>query len=137
MKLTKEEVRTELLKELSRPDWRANVLTQILSDLDFRITIYNKTPAQIHSAVYWAAGVNTELIMSKSRKDEVVIARDILFKYYRNKKLPLKVIGKKFNKDHATVLNGLKRLQNDIDTNYHTTMDIIYRINEYFENEQR
>lgn len=58
----------------------------------------------------------TELIdeldlKSKSRKRELVYTRNILYKHLRNKGMSLQAIGKKFNRDHATVLFGLNQYE--------------------------
>jgi len=58
----------------------------------------------------------TELIdeldlKSKCRKRELVYTRNILYKHLRNKGMSLQEIGKKFNRDHATVLFGLNQYE--------------------------
>jgi len=131
----REEVRSKLLVELSTKNWNPYRIIGFLSDLDLQAQLFNKTEKEALKAVCWAAGISEDSLKSRDRKDEIVIARDILFKYHRNKKLSLSSIGKKFNRDHATVLNGIRRIENDIKTQYPPTMDILYRINEYFGNE--
>ena len=50
---------------------------------------------------------------TKSRKREVVYRRIYLFKYLQQMEgLTLTAIGKMFNKDHATVIHGLKTFDN-------------------------
>lgn len=51
-------------------------------------------------------------LKTKCRKNEYLIPRCILYKILYNKSLlSLQSIGKLFNKDHATVLNGLKKYE--------------------------
>ena len=50
---------------------------------------------------------------TKSRKREVVYRRIYLFKYLQQMEgLTLTAIGKMFNKDHATVIHGLRTFDN-------------------------
>ena len=58
-------------------------------------------------------------LFEKGRKRNLVEARQVIF-YIAYKKingLSLAQIGAKFNKDHATVLYGIKMVQNLCDTN--------------------
>jgi len=48
-------------------------------------------------------------LKSKCRLREKVYGRFILYKYLRNYNLSLERIGKFFNRDHTTVLHGLKQ----------------------------
>jgi hypothetical protein len=50
-------------------------------------------------------------LKSKCRKRELVYTRNILYKHLRNKGMSLQAIGKKFNRDHATVLFGLNQYE--------------------------
>ena len=55
-------------------------------------------------------------IIGKSRKDEVVYARRVcIMLCVSYTKLSFEVIGKSFNRDHATVSVSLKAIHNDID----------------------
>lgn len=50
-------------------------------------------------------------LKSKCRKRELVYTRNILYKHLRNKGMSLQAIGKKFNRDHATVLFGINQYE--------------------------
>lgn len=63
-------------------------------------------------------GVSIQHIKGKCRKREYVVARGvfchILRKYYPI--YPLREIGNHINRDHATVINAISVIQNDMDT---------------------
>ena len=59
------------------------------------------------------------LLHTATRKQEVVFARDFIWRYLRGRsKLSLEKLALIFGKDHATVLNGLRSINNVIDTNH-------------------
>jgi len=62
----------------------------------------------------------------KNRKREVIYIRSILYTHLRNEKWTLAQIGKLFNKDHATILHGLRCYQENI--KYQDFKDINNRI---------
>jgi len=54
-------------------------------------------------------------IRSKSRKREIVYSRFIFYRLMRNKNHSLEKIGSFLDKDHATVIHGLKQFDNLIE----------------------
>jgi hypothetical protein len=62
----------------------------------------------------------------KNRKRELIYIRSILYTQLRNEKWTLAQIGKLFNKDHATILHGLRCYQENI--KYQDFKDINTRI---------
>lgn len=50
-------------------------------------------------------------LTSKSRKRELVYTRLVLFQYLRTQKMTMYAIGNIFNKDHSTVVYGLKQYE--------------------------
>ena len=65
--------------------------------------------------------VTPELMESRTRKREVVIARQVLMVLMAENKMTLTMIGSAFNRDHATVCNARKRMINDLDVGYNPT----------------
>lgn len=68
--------------------------------------------------------VTPELLESRTRKREVVIARQVLMKIMRDEGMSLSAVGSSFRKDHATVLHAVKTVNRDLDAKYHVTMKI-------------
>jgi hypothetical protein len=65
-------------------------------------------------------------LKSKCRLRERVYGRFILYKYLRNYNLSLDRIGKFFNRDHSTVLHGLKQYELLSEYRYkHEDFDIV------------
>jgi hypothetical protein len=65
-------------------------------------------------------------LKSKSRLREKVYGRFIVYKYLRNYNLSLDRIGKFFNRDHSTVLHGLKQYELLSEYRYkHEDFDIV------------
>ena len=73
--------------------------------------------------------INWETLLSESRKIELVNTRYICY-YFITKmtKNSTKKIGMIFNRDHATVLHGCKKIENFIDI-YHEWDDKISKLN--------
>ena len=55
--------------------------------------------------------INELDLTSKSRKRELVYTRLVLFQYLRTQKMTMYAIGNIFNKDHSTVVYGLKQYE--------------------------
>jgi hypothetical protein len=68
--------------------------------------------------------VTAELLESRTRKREVVIARQVLMKIMRDEGMTLSAVGSCFGKDHATVLHAVKTVNRDLDANYQLTTKI-------------
>ena len=60
-------------------------------------------------------GVTIEQLESTSRKLEIVTARNFCFAYFYSLGNTLTQIAKAFNRNHATVIHGIKRLQDFIE----------------------
>lgn len=59
--------------------------------------------------------ISLEEIKSKSRKRPIVLCRDISMYFSRSyTRQPLEVIGKAFNRDHATVIHGIRAIEMEI-----------------------
>lgn len=72
--------------------------------------------------------INLDVILTKTRKREVVVARQIIFYFLRKySNLSTTAIGKQFNKDHATVLHANKTINNlkDSDKKFATNIQLI------------
>ena len=61
-------------------------------------------------------GITVAQMVSKSRKTEFVEARWLAYRILYPMGFSLISIGRIFNRDHGTVLNGLKKMQDMIDT---------------------
>jgi chromosomal replication initiator protein len=62
-------------------------------------------------------GLSTDYFKIKSRKQDLIKARQIAMYFIRSyTKFSLEGIGKLFNKDHATVLNAIRNVTNYIET---------------------
>ena len=62
--------------------------------------------------------ISTRLMMSKSRQRELVLARNMcmyIMKTYFN--MTLKEIGRTFNRDHTTVIHGIRMFHQDRQVN--------------------
>lgn len=68
------------------------------------------------NAVCRAAAVACEIkrdqMLLECRKPKVVLARSLVYRYYRGYKMTFEKIGSLFSKHHATIHNGVKTLRN-------------------------
>jgi hypothetical protein len=74
--------------------------------------------------------VTPELLESRTRKREVVIARQVLMKIMRDEGMTLSAVGSCFGKDHATVLHAVKTVNRDLDSNYQLTINVYQKSRE-------
>ena len=84
----------------------------------------------ILSIICRASGVAKEDILSKSRKREVVAARQA-YCYYAKQRTnhSLLVIGDLVDRDHATVIHSINKIEDLIDTKDKMTLELIDRVN--------
>ena len=61
-------------------------------------------------------GFSLDELKQNRRNQELVAARYVIFSYFRKRGYSLQNIGDIFDKDHSTVIAGLKRMQKLIDT---------------------
>jgi len=78
-------------------------------------------------------GVPKKIIMGDTRYRKVIIARHLYF-YVANKYKPLELslerIGSLINqKDHTSVIHGMKKIETDIETNYEPTIMLLEKFN--------
>lgn len=75
------------------------------------------TPQKVIMAIEMVLGYSEEEIKDKTRKREIVEARQIFFSIIKkNTKMSLSSIGKLCRKDHATVLHSIKTVENLCET---------------------
>ncbi len=84
--------------------------------------MYNKqhhvTSKRIIQSVGKYYGIPEESIMSKTRKADVMLARHIAIYFCRNiLDMNLLTIGRLFGKDHTTIMNSIKKIDNDRNKN--------------------
>ena len=94
----------------------------------------NEMKDYVLGAIEHVTGYNYTKLKSKSRKHEIVLARFVCYKLLRQyTKLSLLQIGNTFNRDHTTIMHGLRALQDMLDTKdkeamklYTKTRNLIY-----------
>lgn len=90
----------------------------------------NKTLDECFKIVSKVLGVKQELLMHKKRGvREVSDARFVFFKVaHENTKCSISAIGRYVNRDHATVLNGIKKLDeiDEIKEMYNKVTEAMY-----------
>lgn len=75
------------------------------------------TPERIIKVVCDHLDVDADGLKGKCRVKDLVYARHIIFYFLRkHTSVTLKIAGELFNRDHTTVVHGLKYLQDLIDT---------------------
>ncbi len=63
------------------------------------------------------AGVTSDEFKGKCREVRITIARQCYMKYLvKNSRMSLSAIGRTINRDHATVINGIKHIDDLIET---------------------
>ncbi len=75
------------------------------------------TPQDVKSRVCRVFGITVEDMMRETRKQEVVVPRQVAMTIMYRRKMRVETIGKEFNRHHATVIYANKAVQNMIDTN--------------------
>lgn len=86
-----------------------------------RIKTTNHQLQHIESMVCQHFNVDPGKLGLKTRKSEVVEARHFIFLFMRaNTTLSLKAIGQRYNRDHTTVMAGIDRIRDLMDTENET-----------------
>jgi chromosomal replication initiation ATPase DnaA len=117
--MTRDVARTRILNELNNDAWSDITIMEIL----FKVNVNNPLDIEtLISASAVANGITEDEVKSGKRKRPYVLARSFCYKMLREEGHSLHHIGRTFGKGHATVLNGLRRLQYDFDSNYKPTI---------------
>ena len=136
MKVLNNEEIKDLLMELV-PKWKRAKFERIWNLLGRDdATLLMTTEEQYISDMqdFWSAledsaasviGIQAQELYKVTRKQEVVLTRQIIFWYLRNcTQLTLANIGAHYNKDHATILHGITRVagQLEVDKFFYSTV---------------
>ena len=75
------------------------------------------------------AGVTEKMVMSTSRKREIVMARDLMMvNLWANTSASLTKVGATYGKDHATIIHSIKKINNALDGYNDDVLDLIKSI---------
>ena len=91
---------------------------------------------QVLEAVSVTTGVSGEKVFGKDRHRDIMAARH-LFCYMAklHTDCTLMNIGKYINRDHTTVINSIKVVNDMIDTNYEVFVDLVHKCDMYINRE--
>ncbi|MCM1415958.1 MAG: chromosomal replication initiator protein DnaA [bacterium] len=105
--------------KLNNVDINMDNAEEALKDVIFPNEKRELTPALIIDVTAEHFGIRPEDIISKNRASEIVMPRQIVMYLCRNlMNIPLQTIGKILgNRDHSTVLHGIKKMEAEIKTN--------------------
>ncbi len=118
--MTKETAKELILQELEHEHWKRHRILKILVHLDYKSGTGFKTVVKTAAIIN---NVSVGDMMSKNRQRPIVNARNFVYWFLREQGYSLTSIGEKFDRDHATVINGLRGLQQDLDTNFKPTVE--------------
>jgi len=117
--MNKHELREKLYSILSN-DFTPEEIIDIV--IEYKQLTENEKVKIITVIASQVCNVEVDLMKSKSRKTEAVRARAFVFDYLKkNTSFSLKKIGGYFDRDHASVLHGLKLLRDDLETKFRST----------------
>lgn len=116
---TRQHARSAILRELSKDKWSPSVISLLVNGVEEPKSFKIYEIDQLLNMVSEICMIRKDLIMSKSRLREIVLARNICFLYLRDvSHLTYGMIGDIFDKNHTSVLYGCKRCSIDIETNF-------------------
>ena len=79
--------------------------------------------------IMYYAGVTEQMVMSTSRKREIVVARDIMMaNLWANTSATLTKVGATYWKDHATIIHSIKKINNALEGYNDDVLDLIKSI---------
>jgi len=123
----------QYLDELGIP-FRPVVMLKTKADIDMRIE--PKDMVEILDEILGDKLVYPKGVKTKARRRRVVLYRQIGFKLLRDMGLSHEKIGKAFDISHATVIHGVKSLNNLLETNDHETIitytDVLTKVKELY-----
>jgi len=113
--MTKKAVAQRIRKILNKPGWTRLEILELLDTVDV------ETEIEFKELLFLAARSTDSTIkglLSNSRNHKYTTGRALIYHYMRNKGYTATFIGKQFNKDHVTVLHGVKTLMNGVEYNH-------------------
>ena len=117
--MTRPAAKERIINELNNRNWSDIKLLEIIMQVE------NRDKTNIKSLIMASAmanKINYSDVTGSKRTRPYVLARSFCYYILRNEGFSLMYIADLFGKGHATVINGLKKLQNDFDTNYKETI---------------
>lgn len=130
--MIREALQNKIIAIFQNPCWGISEIKEVIDKYEESKEIhYDELVLNASIAVQ----CDPELIMSKSRRREVVLGRHLVFHKMREQGYTMQAIGDKFNKHHATILFGINKLQQDLETNWKPTIDAYERFEFLNENE--
>ena len=111
--MTRRKLKAQILGILSEDDYNPD-------DIETLVLKYKFNQSRISFKLICKAAaceIKVDEMLIKNRKPMVVLARHLVFTYYRNKhpEMTYEKIGDLFGLDHATTLSGIRRLKNLLD----------------------
>ena len=83
------------------------------------------------------AEIDAERLMSNSRKWPLPACRGILYIHFRKQGLTFPQIGRMFNRDHATVFAGTKRVSGWLEVKEPYVSQLFERFNQSYKNREK
>ena len=121
---TKQELKVELLRILSDKKYKTADLFQAINTYNLRFATFRKYLGSIPRAKVIESACEVfeikepEILFTKSRKRDSVVAKQFMYKYFwefSNERLS--VIGQRFNRDHSNVIYGKQRINDLLEIN--------------------
>ena len=114
--MTKDAAKERIIEELNNRSWSdLKIMEILLSTEDKRERQDLKT---LIMAAAMANNIKFKEVLSSKRTKPYVLARAFCYWKLREEGYSFHYIGDMFGRTHATVINSLKKIQNDFDTNY-------------------
>lgn len=117
--MTRSAAKERIINELQNRNWSDIKLLEIVMQVE------NRGKSDVKSLIMASAVANDikySDVTSSKRIRSYVLARSFCYYILRSEGFSLMYISDLFGKGHATVINGLNKLQNDFDTNYRETI---------------
>ena len=119
--MTKEELLQYFTDQLNK-DQRISTIKLLEKVGEYNKTFIEEVPpvnlGEIVSNACELFGACPILVMGGSRKRELVFSRYLIYYQLRKQGLTFARIGKIMNKDHATIVHGVAKLKNDLETKF-------------------
>lgn len=118
--MNKEELLQYFTDQLNK-DQRISTIKLLEKVGEYNKTFKEENPKELDKVVSTACelfGACPILVMGESRKRELVFSRYLIYYQLRKQGLTYSRIGKIMNRGHSTILHGVAKLKNDLETKF-------------------
>lgn len=129
----KDKVKYLIKSEIESDDWCPSKIKMFLTELDIPLHLDDNKVDEMIRVSSAICGTTPDKVKSKSRREEDVLARSMVFKFLRDvHHLSLEQTASFMGRHHTAVIHSVRKVNQDIAHNYKGSKDKYYKFHNYF-----